>query len=198
MALMSLRERKKQRTRQALIDAAGRLFDEQGFEATTVDQIAAAAGVSTRTFFSYFRHKADVMHTNSAETLDAGLAVIAARAPGETPAHLLARAFDAMLAGSWEMGLTAGLVGEAVKLPVVSPQASIDRSNARLERLAAALASACEIDRMTAYAMVGAAIGAVSATAAVAMSEGKPDEETLAATTRACRQALSGFQPTAH
>ncbi|WP_146615436.1 hypothetical protein [Nonomuraea aridisoli] len=39
--------------------------------------------------------------------------------------------------------------------PVVSPQASIDRSNARLERLAAALASACEIDRMTAYAMVG-------------------------------------------
>ncbi|MFC7591877.1 hypothetical protein ACFQYP_55325 [Nonomuraea antimicrobica] len=98
-----------------------------------------------------------------------------------------------MLAESWELGLTAGLVGAAVNLPIESPRASVDRSNARLERLAAALSAACGIDRMTAYAMVGAAIGAVSATAAVSLSEGRPDEETLAEAARACRRALAGF-----
>ncbi|MFC4118805.1 TetR/AcrR family transcriptional regulator [Nonomuraea zeae] len=190
---MSLRERKKQQTRQALIDAAGRLFDEQGFEETTVEQIAAAAGVSTRTFFTYFRHKADVLYDNSVQRVDAGVRVIGSRDPGERPAALLARAFDEMLADSWEMGLTVGLVGEAYKLPIFSPQATIDRSNTRLERLAVALASACEIDRATAYAMVGAAIGAVSGAVAVTLGEGRSDAEALAVAHRACRQALAGF-----
>ncbi|TYB54367.1 TetR family transcriptional regulator [Nonomuraea sp. PA05] len=192
---MSLRERKKQQTRQALMDAAGRLFDEQGYDATTVDQIAAAAGVSPRTFFTYFRHKADVLHTHSEERVDAGVAAILAGRPGENPAELLARAFDEMLAESWTLGLTPGLVGEAYELPIFSPRASLDRSNRRLERLAGALVSACGIERMTAFAMVGAVIGAVSGTAAVSMSEGRPDEETLALTSRACRQALAGFTP---
>jgi AcrR family transcriptional regulator len=190
---MSLRERKKQQTRQALIDAAGRLFDEQGFEATTVEQIAAAAEVSPRTFFSYFRHKADVLYENSVKRVDAGVRVLGSRAPGERPAALLARAFDVMLEESWEMGLTIGLVGEAYKLPIFSPQATVDRSNTRMERLAVALASACEIDRVTAYAMVGAAIGAVSGAVAVVLGAGRSDEEALAAAHRACRQALTGF-----
>ncbi|BBZ77680.1 TetR family transcriptional regulator [Mycolicibacterium anyangense] len=56
-----LRERKKQRTRATLIDVAARLCVEQGYDNTTVDQIAAAADVSARTFSRYFPNKEAVV-----------------------------------------------------------------------------------------------------------------------------------------
>jgi AcrR family transcriptional regulator len=56
-----LRERKKARTRAAIRDHAMRLFEEQGYAATTVDQIAEAADVSQSTFFRYFPTKEDVV-----------------------------------------------------------------------------------------------------------------------------------------
>jgi len=54
---LGLRERKKQRTRATLIDAAVELCERQGYERTTVDQIAAIADVSPRTFSRYFATK---------------------------------------------------------------------------------------------------------------------------------------------
>jgi AcrR family transcriptional regulator len=53
----SLRERKKQATRRMLVDAAVELCITQGYESTTVEQIAAAAEISTRTFSRYFATK---------------------------------------------------------------------------------------------------------------------------------------------
>ncbi|BBY31885.1 TetR family transcriptional regulator [Mycolicibacterium sediminis] len=58
-----LRERKKQRTRATLIDAAMDLCLKQGYETTTVEQIAAAADVSPRTFSRYFTAKDAVFLT---------------------------------------------------------------------------------------------------------------------------------------
>lgn len=79
-----LRERKKLRTREAIIDAALTLFAERGFERTTVADIAAAADIAPRTFFGYFPTKEDVVFHDFDETL-AGLEQrLSTRAPGQT------------------------------------------------------------------------------------------------------------------
>ena len=59
--MAGLRERKKHATRRAIHEAGIRLFDQQGFAATTMEQIAAAADVSRATVFTHFAAKEDVV-----------------------------------------------------------------------------------------------------------------------------------------
>jgi AcrR family transcriptional regulator len=56
-----LRERKRQLTLDRIAETGLKLFVENGYEATTLDAIAAAAGISRRTFFSYLKSKEDVL-----------------------------------------------------------------------------------------------------------------------------------------
>jgi AcrR family transcriptional regulator len=82
-----LRERKKAKTRAAIRDHAIRLFEEQGYAATTVDQIAEAAEVSQSTFFRYFPTKDDVILTDDYDPLI--VEAIKAQPPECTPVRAL-------------------------------------------------------------------------------------------------------------
>ncbi|MGW0903939.1 TetR/AcrR family transcriptional regulator [Streptomyces sp. NPDC002853] len=69
MGQLGLRERKKLKTRIAIREATYRLIDEQGYDATTVEQIAEAAEVSASTVFRYFPTKEDIVLTDEYDPL---------------------------------------------------------------------------------------------------------------------------------
>ena len=85
-AALGLRELKKQRTRATLVDVAARLCARQGYERTTVDQIAAAADVSPRTFSRYFPNKEAVIGALMEETSD-HVAAALTRQPHDITEH---------------------------------------------------------------------------------------------------------------
>ncbi|MCT7657556.1 TetR/AcrR family transcriptional regulator [Mycobacterium deserti] len=93
---VGLRERKKQRTRTMLIDAAVRLCERQGFERTTVDQIAAIADVSPRTFSRYFPTKDAIGLALIDEALDKAAVELARQPLDLNPFEALRRAYVAM------------------------------------------------------------------------------------------------------
>jgi len=95
---LGLRERKKQRTRRDLADAALRLFGERGYTATTVADIAAAADVSTRTFFSYFPSKEDVLFADTDARLELMRDFLAEVPAGTTPVGAFRAIIDGIFA----------------------------------------------------------------------------------------------------
>jgi AcrR family transcriptional regulator len=92
MASDSLRERKKAATHRELMTAALRLFDEQGFDETTVEEIAAAADVAPRTFFRYFPAKVDVLFADHLERVALLRETLATRSPDEPVVEAVRRA----------------------------------------------------------------------------------------------------------
>jgi AcrR family transcriptional regulator len=88
----TLRERKKQRTREALLRIALELFTTQGYEHTTVDEIAESCEVSQRTFFRYFAGKEDVAFAVQEMAEAHFVEAVRARPPHEAPMEALRQA----------------------------------------------------------------------------------------------------------
>ena len=95
-----VRERKQRETRQRITEAGLRLFAVNGFEGTTLDTIAAEAGISRRTFFHYFKSKDDILLSLQGGAGDRLIAALDARAPDERPLTAVRRAVLGLFA-SW-------------------------------------------------------------------------------------------------
>jgi AcrR family transcriptional regulator len=96
-----LRERKRRETRQRLAETGLRLFLEKGYEQTTLDEIAEAAGVSRRTVFHYFDHKGDILLAWKSGLAEAMRAAILEERPDRAPLDVVLSALQ-RLAGRYQ------------------------------------------------------------------------------------------------
>ncbi|MFJ4503705.1 TetR/AcrR family transcriptional regulator [Streptomyces sp. NPDC088864] len=160
-APLGLRESKKQETRQLISDAATRLFLDQGFEQTTIAEIAAAARVAKKTVTNYFAHKEDLALDHQDAFTGSLAATVTGRAPGESALTALRDAF-ADAAGAEDP--VAGFSGpEFARMVADSPTLTArlrDLHDLRETRLAEALAEATgaasdDITVRTAAALLG-------------------------------------------
>jgi AcrR family transcriptional regulator len=171
----TLRERKRERTRQAIVDAALALFAERGYEGTTVADIAAAADIGTRTFFGYFASKEELVLPPADARVGAALAAIRDRAPGEAPMDVLLRALDAVVDAGHDFSDEGTRLRTQVirEVPAVRGRALELQMQAQREIAEHLEGAFAELDPVTAGALVGAFVGAISG-AAEALGRGGP------------------------
>ena len=165
----SLRERKRTRTRETLVNVALDLFDRQGYDETTLAEIADAADIAPRTFFSYFASKEEIVFPDSATWMQVVTDTIAARQADDRPVDLLLRALgNAADLDTGAVGRTAAVrLRLIMEVPTVRGRGLMIQFAAQREiaqRLHEAFPE--QLDELTAAALVGATVGSITATLA--------------------------------
>ncbi|BBY04377.1 TetR/AcrR family transcriptional regulator [Mycobacterium seoulense] len=196
---MSLRERKRTQTRRELISAAMSLFEEKGYEETTVAEIASTAGVSTKTFFNYFASKDEVLFPHLSRRVSAAVALIEQRAPDDGMADVLVAAMQHMLADALTEEVHGGLA--AVRLPMIVSvpavqAATLHRYFLAETQLARALHRAYSdaLDPAAAAAVIGSVMGAAIAAALACLQDEGTAEQLRAAVESAIDIAINGVR----
>jgi len=99
------RERRKLEVRGRMVDAAADLFEEQGYQATTVAEICERADVATKTFFNYFPSKQHLIRELAHQAVEGFLVDLEAlRAEATSTRERLIRFFDMIAVGATEVG----------------------------------------------------------------------------------------------
>jgi len=162
-----LRERKKARTRAAIQTHALRLFREQGYDATTIEQIIDAAEVSETTFFRYFPTKEDVVLDDDYDPL-----IVEAyrnQPPGLGPIPAIRAAFRSVFADLPDAERAAQRERIALTLSVPRLRAAmLDQFSRAMQLLAGAMAERAgrAPDDFKVRTVAGAVVGAMMAVAA--------------------------------
>jgi AcrR family transcriptional regulator len=115
----SLRERRRLRTRRAIQAQALRLFAAKGFQATTIEEIAAAAEMAPRTFFRYFPTKEEVVFWSEYPPMLAGF--VAARPDDEPALEALQHGIVDGLAAIWDQDEERERMLERLRLAFRTP-----------------------------------------------------------------------------
>ncbi|UAJ79043.1 TetR family transcriptional regulator [Leifsonia sp. ZF2019] len=164
--MTGLRQRKRDRTREALVASAVRLFAERGYDGVTVAEIAEEAEVGARTFFAYFASKEDLLFPDAQLRVSAAVDALRDHAPGEAPMSALVRALDS--AGVTGSDMTSDAARLRMRLiaesPVVQGRAlryQAEAQDAIARQLRASYPD--DYDEVAAAAVVGAFVGAVTA-----------------------------------
>jgi AcrR family transcriptional regulator len=160
----SLRERKKAQTRAAIQTHALRLFREQGYDATTIEQIIESADVSETTFFRYFPTKEDVVLQDDFDPLIVG--TYQAQPPGLPPVPALRATFAALFAHMSAEQQAEQRERVALILSVPRLRAGmLDQFAKAMQLLAGAMAerSGRRPDDFAVRTVAGAAVGAMMA-----------------------------------
>jgi AcrR family transcriptional regulator len=159
-----LRERKKARTRAAIREHALRLFRDQGYAATTVEQIAAAADVSPATFFRYFPTKEDVVLQDDMDVLT--MKALEAQPRDLSPIAALRAAWASAHAAMTpdELERLAETTRLTMSVPEIRARA-VDELTRTIEQMGSALAvrAGREPDDFAAQVVAGAIIGVIMA-----------------------------------
>jgi AcrR family transcriptional regulator len=191
-----LRQRKRQQTRERLVEAAISLFKQRGFEATTLDDIAAAADISRRSFFHYFASKEDVVFAWQEAGSAALLAAIATRPAEES---MLTVAENAILALARQIDSDEALAMAHLKRDNPALQGRDQVKYEKLERaLAAALGKRAsgKTEKLQARLVAMIATGAMRVGGEVWASEGaRENPEVVAKRTFAAIRAILGEAP---
>jgi AcrR family transcriptional regulator len=176
-----LRERKKARTREAIIDAALELFESQGFEATTVEDIAAAADVSPRTFFRYFDTKLDVVMARNVDEGDDMEDLVAALADAG-PVEAVHKVVRDKLVAKFLQGDDSVLREMRVVMSTPSLRSiCVERFHDHLDGFASVFATRLGLDEhaLEAYVVAGAASATMLAVMDRWVAEGGRDDRLL-------------------
>lgn len=190
---IGLRERKKLRTHGELSRAALRLFAEHGYDGTTVAEIATAAEVSVKTFFSYFPSKADVLFADPHERVEDALAAIRDAPPAAPPLQTLRRGLAALLATSRDPDPGIGTLRQRLiaTVPEIRTRALFHTLAAQSQIADAICVRHPGLERPAVTASIGAAVGAMLAAVHDAAERGLPPEDMRAAARRANEVALA-------
>jgi AcrR family transcriptional regulator len=148
-AIPGLRERKKLRTRAMLIDAAVQLCEKQGFDKTTVDQIAAVADVSPRTFSRYFATKDAVILALIDDMVDAIAVQLERQPPGLSELEALLAAHIDMVKATLDAppdGFTTERLTTTARIVNSSPALRLAASEFRPNSVTRVLAKRMSVD----------------------------------------------------
>jgi AcrR family transcriptional regulator len=195
---IGLRQRKKERTRRALADAATRLFAERGYEETTIADLAAAADISPRTFFSYFASKEDVLFADIDDRIRT-MSELELRRPGERLSDAIPRvAAEVLERALWD--LSSGEAATRLQIILNRPSlqgAALLRVRTAERVMASRLHDAYpdQLDPVLAAAIVGAVAAALRAAAAADPGSAPSPGDASRAVDRVGRLLVHGLGP---